>query len=52
MEETGKMAHKLGERVGTELGIPIYHYEAAAKEEKRKNLASCVLVNMKDFLKS
>ena len=41
MEETAKWAHKLGERVGTELGIPIYHYEAAAKEEKRKNLASC-----------
>ncbi|MAO72224.1 MAG: glutamate formimidoyltransferase [Flavobacteriales bacterium] len=41
MEETVKWAHKLGERVGTELGIPIYHYEAAAKEEKRKNLANC-----------
>ena len=41
MEETAKWAHKLGERVGTELGIPIYHYEAAAKEEKRKNLANC-----------
>ena len=37
-----KMFHKLGEKVGTELGIPIYHYEAAfAKEEKRKNLANC-----------
>ena len=41
MEETAKWAHKLGERVGTELGIPVYHYEAAAKEEKRKNLANC-----------
>ena len=41
MEETAKWAHKLGERVGTELGIPIYHYEAAAREEKRKNLANC-----------
>ena len=41
MEETAKWAHILGERVGTELGIPIYHYEAAAKEEKRKNLANC-----------
>ena len=41
MEECVKWAHKLGERVGKELGIPIYHYEAAAKEEKRKNLANC-----------
>ena len=28
MEETATWAHKLGERVGTELGIPGYHYEA------------------------
>ena len=41
MEECAKYAHKLGERVGTELGIPVYHYEAAAKEEKRVNLANC-----------
>ena len=41
MEETVEWAHKLGERVGTELGIPVYHYEAAATEEKRKNLANC-----------
>jgi glutamate formiminotransferase/formiminotetrahydrofolate cyclodeaminase len=41
MEETVKWAHKLGKRVGTELGIPVYHYEAAATEEKRKNLANC-----------
>ena len=41
MEETARWAHKLGERVGTELGIPVYHYEAAAQEEKRKNLANC-----------
>jgi glutamate formiminotransferase/formiminotetrahydrofolate cyclodeaminase len=41
MEETAKWAHKLGERVGTELGIPVYHYEAAAKEEKRVNLSNC-----------
>jgi len=41
MEETVRWAHKLGERVGTELGIPVYHYEAAATEEKRKNLANC-----------
>ena len=41
MEETAKYAHKLGKRVGKELGIPGYYYENAAKEEKRKNLASC-----------
>jgi len=41
MEQCAKWAHKLGERVGTELGIPVYHYEAAAKEEKRVNLANC-----------
>lgn len=41
MEETAEWAHKLGARVGADLGIPIYCYESAAKEEKRKNLANC-----------
>ncbi len=41
MEETASYAHKLGKRVGEELGIPGYFYENAAKENKRKNLASC-----------
>lgn len=41
MEETAKYAHKLGKRVGEELGIPGYFYENAATEEKRKNLANC-----------
>jgi len=41
IEETAIFAHKLGERVGKELGIPGYFYENAAKEEKRRNLASC-----------
>ena len=41
MSECSKWAHKLGKRVGIELGIPIYHYEEAAKEEKRRNLANC-----------
>ncbi len=41
LEETAGYAHKLGERVGKELGIPGYFYETAAKEEKRKNLANC-----------
>jgi glutamate formiminotransferase/formiminotetrahydrofolate cyclodeaminase len=39
MEETAEYAHKLGERVGKELHIPVYYYENAATEEKRKNLA-------------
>ena len=41
MEECVEWAHILGQRVGSELNIPVYHYEAAAKEEKRKNLANC-----------
>lgn len=41
MEETVKYAHKLAERVGKELGIPVYCYEFAANEEKRRNLAYC-----------
>ena len=41
MEETIEYAHKLANRIGDELHIPIYCYEFAAKEEKRRNLASC-----------
>ena len=41
MEETAEYARKLAERVGTELGIPVYCYEAAAFDEKRRNLAYC-----------
>jgi len=41
LEETAGYAHKLGERVGQELGIPGYFYEKAAREAKRVNLASC-----------
>ena len=32
MQETAQWAHKLAERVGKELNIPIYCYENAAKE--------------------
>lgn len=39
MDETVVFAHKLGERVGKELGVPVYHYEAAATSPGRKNLA-------------
>lgn len=41
MEETVVYAHRLGERIGKELGIPVYCYEFAATGEKRRNLASC-----------
>jgi len=41
MEETVAYAHKLAKRIGTELNIPIYCYEFAAQEDKRKNLATC-----------
>lgn len=41
MDETIKYAHLLAERIGNDLGIPVYCYEFAAKEEKRKNLANC-----------
>ena len=41
LEETAQYAQKLGERVGKELGIPVYLYEKAATENKRQNLANC-----------
>lgn len=41
MEETAEYARRLGERLGAELSIPVYLYENAATEEKRRNLASC-----------
>ncbi len=40
MEETAAFAHKLGKRVGEELGISGYFYENAATKEDRKNLAT------------
>jgi glutamate formiminotransferase len=39
MEECAALAHQLGERVGTELNIPVYLYEAAATRPERQNLA-------------
>jgi len=41
MDETVEFAHRLGYRVGEELGIPGYYYEYAAKTPERKNLAYC-----------
>ena len=40
MEECAAHARKLGERIGKELGIPVYLYENAASEQKRRNLAN------------
>lgn len=41
MEETVVYARKLAERVGKELGVPVYCYENAAFKPERKNLANC-----------
>lgn len=41
MEEAVKYARKLAERVGEELGIPVFSYEFAAFQEERKSLANC-----------
>ena len=41
MEETVTVAHQVAEKIGTELGIPVYCYENAAFCEERKNLANC-----------
>jgi glutamate formiminotransferase/formiminotetrahydrofolate cyclodeaminase len=41
MEETAEYARRLAKRIGDELGIPVYCYENAAFEEKRRNLANC-----------
>lgn len=40
MEETAAWAHQLARRVGEELQIPVYLYENAATEPKRRNLAT------------
>jgi glutamate formiminotransferase/formiminotetrahydrofolate cyclodeaminase len=40
MEETAEWSRKLGQRVGEELGLPVYLYEAAAASPERKNLAT------------
>jgi glutamate formiminotransferase/formiminotetrahydrofolate cyclodeaminase len=41
MEECVQIARQVGERVGCELGIPGYFYEAAALTDVRRNLANC-----------
>jgi glutamate formiminotransferase / formiminotetrahydrofolate cyclodeaminase len=39
MEETAELARRLAERVGNELGIPVYLYEAAQPNPARKDLS-------------
>jgi len=39
MEETAKYAEQLGERVGKEINLPIYLYEAAQPNKNRSNLS-------------
>ncbi len=40
MEEAAGYARALAKRIGEELSLPVYCYEAAAFEEKRRNLAN------------
>lgn len=40
MDEVVKYAHQLGNKVGADLDIPFYMYEAAATSPARKNLAT------------
>jgi len=39
MEETAQFAIQLGNRVGKELGIPVYFYENSQSDKKRNNLS-------------
>jgi glutamate formiminotransferase/formiminotetrahydrofolate cyclodeaminase len=39
MDDCAALARRLGERVGNELGIPVYLYEHAASNPARRNLA-------------
>src|SRR5512133_1057654 len=41
MDETVVIARAVAERIGKELNIPVYCYENAAFNEKRRNLADC-----------
>jgi glutamate formiminotransferase / formiminotetrahydrofolate cyclodeaminase len=41
MEETVAVAHKVAERIGNELCIPVYCYESAATTPERRDLANC-----------
>ena len=38
MQDCVEMAHRLGQRVGNQIGIPVYLYEEAAQRPERQNL--------------
>jgi glutamate formiminotransferase len=40
MDDCVELARRLGTRVGDELGIPVYYYEAACTRPERENLAN------------
>jgi glutamate formiminotransferase/formiminotetrahydrofolate cyclodeaminase len=40
MDEVAELSRRLARRVGQELGIPVYLYEAAASRPERRNLAT------------
>lgn len=40
MEECAEYAHRLGQRIGSELGLSGYYYESAATMPERQNLAT------------
>ena len=39
LDDCAAIAHRVGRRVGDELGISVYFYEAAARDPRRRNLA-------------
>ncbi len=41
MADCVALARGVGERIGAELGIPVYLYEEAARRPERRNLAHC-----------
>lgn len=51
MEETAAYSRKLAERVGRELGIPVYLYEAAQDKTERKNLSVIRAGEYEGFIK-
>src|ERR1043165_1907222 len=51
MEETVVYARRLAERVGTELNIPVYLYEAAASTPERRNLSTIRSGEYEGFVK-
>lgn len=51
MEETAKYAQQLADRVGEELNIPVYLYEAAQPDKNRSNLSTIRAGEYEGFFK-